>query len=935
MSFSASDQRVYVTNVRIPVFDQNTEATRVILSDVHDTSGHAIRTTVSNNVITSPLVKSTDYDVVKNADLYADSLGDNTPPFIASPRGIPGWSYLNTNAAKASNVYYYLNVPAISTSVQSNISLTNLDYFYAVIVLEHIGENVANLPFLVVGSQATGSGDSNPGFANTRYTYTIPTATHKLVLGEPILIYFSANSANKPPESFMPNLRRIKCSLFSTLGPGTGTKLGYLSINTQTATTRSQYILQSAGYKFSAAGGEQGNVTGVAVVNSNFVVDSVQPVSVSGIVSVTGTVSTNISGQTVNVGNFPATQGVTGSVSVSNFPAVQTVSVSGAVSVTGAVSTDISGQTVNVGNFPTTQGVTGSVSVSNFPAVQTVSVSGIVDVSGSFTANISGQTVNVGNFPAVQTVSVSGPVSVTGTVATNISGQSIVVSNFPATQGVTGSVSVSNFPAIQTVSVSGIVDVSGSFTANISGQTVNIGNTVGVTGTVALATSTVVGITGPISISGVVFDATRLTVYDASLNSRFSNLSYTGTLLNVYDSTTETKLTATNSLLTTIEADISGGVISKGVDDEGIAYPMYTDANGVQRMQVVSGHIETAKYVFETDASVIASSSGAGWSIDSRGRPGWYYDAIAVTTLDWYANSISAPVSIEFNKVQSIYMVATMDSLTLLPVMKVITSASVWEFSLPSASIYNGESYLFYYGAKAINLHPENHPLLMTRTLISGPGANNETVTDIQVLSRSSGTNGSKFLIEKAGIWNQDLLQRFDVTFGNTRAFKAETNLGSLTYTGTKLQTIDASANATLTTLNNTLTLINNRQVVNPTGIRGNVANSVTIAGWADSASFSLGFIYGIDTVFCYEDTATAATGDIAILGSTDNSTFQLFGLLTPVQRYNASGASVGRWATTRLNVAPFNYMKLRNVDSVSLTGVVASIFSGKGTSVA
>ena len=152
--------------------------------------------------------------------------------------------------------------------------------------------------------------------------------------------------------------------------------------------------------------------------------------------------------------------------------------------------------------------------------------------------------------------------------------------------------------------------------------------------------------------------------------------------------------------------------------------------------------------------------------------------------------------------------------------------------------------------------------------------------------------------------------------------------------TGAPAVTVSGTVAVADATGNSLLTLISNRQVVNPLGGRGNFANSVTIAGWADSASFDTSLNFGIDSVFCYEDTATAATGDIAIIGSTNNTTWQLIGLLTPVLSYNASGTANGRWASTRLNVAPFRYLELRNVGSVSLTGVVASIFSGKGSGV-
>jgi hypothetical protein len=77
---------------------------------------------------------------------------------------------------------------------------------------------------------------------------------------------------------------------------------------------------------------------------------------------------------TVSVSNFPATQPVSGSVSVSgsvtvgNFPATQPVS--------GAVS---------VSNFPATQPVSGTVAVSNFPGTSSSATITRVATSGSST----------------------------------------------------------------------------------------------------------------------------------------------------------------------------------------------------------------------------------------------------------------------------------------------------------------------------------------------------------------------------------------------------------------------------------------------------------------------------------------------------------------------------------------------------------------------
>jgi hypothetical protein len=78
---------------------------------------------------------------------------------------------------------------------------------------------------------------------------------------------------------------------------------------------------------------------------------------------------------------YPATQPVSGTVSVGNFPANQ------AVTGTFYPATQPVSGTVSVGNFPATQPISGSVSVSNLPATQPVS-----------------GTVSVGNFPATQPV---------------------------------------------------------------------------------------------------------------------------------------------------------------------------------------------------------------------------------------------------------------------------------------------------------------------------------------------------------------------------------------------------------------------------------------------------------------------------------------------------------------------------------------------------
>jgi hypothetical protein len=97
----------------------------------------------------------------------------------------------------------------------------------------------------------------------------------------------------------------------------------------------------------------------------------------------------------VTVTNWPASQNVTGTVNVGNFP---------------------SSQNVNVQNWPSNQNVSGTVSVNNWPTIQPVS--GTVSVSNwPVSQNVNG-TVNVGNFPTNYEISndVGNPIPITGNV---------------------------------------------------------------------------------------------------------------------------------------------------------------------------------------------------------------------------------------------------------------------------------------------------------------------------------------------------------------------------------------------------------------------------------------------------------------------------------------------------------------------------------------
>ena len=249
----------------------------------------------------------------------------------------------------------------------------------------------------------------------------------------------------------------------------------------------------STTYEVSSGTGSNVNIIGPVDVITKYV-----QVTVPNGVVVSGSVTTDISGQTVDISG--QTVDISGqTVDISG----QTVDISGqSVVVSGTVSTDISGQTVDISG----QSVVVSGTVSTDISGQTVDISGqSVVVSGTVSTDISGQTVDISGQSVV----------VSGTVSTDISGQTVDISG----QSVVVSGTVSTDISGQTVDISGqSVVVSGTVSTDISGQTVDIsGQSVVVSGTVSTDIS---GQTVDISGQTVIVSSTDISTIASSLNNQ-------------------------------------------------------------------------------------------------------------------------------------------------------------------------------------------------------------------------------------------------------------------------------------------------------------------------------------------------------------------------------------------------------------------------------
>jgi hypothetical protein len=478
-------QRVYITNNRVNTFDQNTEEIRKILQDASgtavtaaDISGYfnelidvtiesqnvlfdicangdlantKLQTLVETQLSTNPTI----YDFVLNSAQV--SVGDSR--FRIDPNGRNGWLFLNDTApTTGSNLYWYSNqVPPYGTGIQSNILYNDVKTFYCVVTTNAVAA-VDDLPIIGVYSFPTGSGDGNPAFYHSRWSFTTTSADKRYAF-EKVLYYYGTDPA------IYPELRHVQLTLSTVAptGPRTNDVLYLMSLNTTSGRTANavNYIAHATGFHlFNGDKREfQFDNSKKRLAETTFSELDVSGglLQVGGALTIDFPSSIDVSGA-VSVSNFPAVQdisghvtidnsvNVTGSVSVSNFPLYPTsVSISNFPSVQ-----DISGS-VNVQNFPATQTVSGSVSVSNFPASQAVTGTfwqATQPVSG--TIAFSNTIIDVNNFPATQAV--SGTVDIGNFPASQAVTGSVSVDNFPASQAVTGSVSVDNFPATQPVS---------------------------------------------------------------------------------------------------------------------------------------------------------------------------------------------------------------------------------------------------------------------------------------------------------------------------------------------------------------------------------------------------------------------------------------------------------------------------------------------------
>jgi len=508
----------------------NTTVTNKHLNSSTDSISVSGTVAISNDIIIVDNINNTDapYDLIINGPtLWADSR-PLVNPFFADPNGREGWYYDNfNNIANVSNIYWYAN-PVSGNLQENDMTFAQLSGMYCIITPDYVENGELTVPFMGVYSQPTGTNDFIPTFAHSRWVYQLnATNRSKLRKAETVLLY----TGTTRPEVHL-NIPAYQLTLFSTNGTALSSEIiAYMTVNTQATTSKIGYLLQYTGFLNSAIGfnrefqfknGKErviennqysgsinvGNFPTTQAISGNVGITGTPSVTVgnfpttqaiSGNVGITGTPS-------VSVGNFPTTQDVSGSVSVSNFPTTQAIS--GNVGITGTPS-------VSVGNFPTTQAISGNVGITGTPSVN-ATITGTPSVNATITGTPS---VTVGNFPTTQAI--SGNVGITGTPSVTvgnfpttqaISGNvgitgtpSVTVGNFPTTQAISGNVGITGTPSVSVGNFPITQDVSGSVSVSNFPTTQAISGNVGITGTPSVSVGnfpTTQAISGNVGITG-------------------------------------------------------------------------------------------------------------------------------------------------------------------------------------------------------------------------------------------------------------------------------------------------------------------------------------------------------------------------------------------------------------------------------------------------
>jgi hypothetical protein len=408
---------------------QNILSTQGITGSVHITNDIIVVNPINNSITETP------YDLLINGNLI---WADSTPlvnPFFADTNGREGWYYDNfNNIANKSNIYWYAN--PISGNLQENdMTFAQLSTMYCIITPDYVENGSLTIPTMAVYSQPTGPNDFIPGFAHSRWVYQLSSSNlSKLRKAETILLYTGLTRPNVHL-----NIPSYPLNLVSQNGDAlTSEIISYMSINTQSSTSKIGYLLQITGFLNSAIGFNheyQFRNSKERIIQNN---------QYSGYVGITGTPTVNVGNSSLNVNETNSTailagitgiqdiltnQGITGSIYITN----------SSLNVNETNSVNILAGITGIENILTNQGITGSIYITNssLDVNETNSTAILAGITG-----IENILTNQGITGSIYITNSS--LNVNETNSANILAGITGIENILTTQGITGSIYITN-----------------------------------------------------------------------------------------------------------------------------------------------------------------------------------------------------------------------------------------------------------------------------------------------------------------------------------------------------------------------------------------------------------------------------------------------------------------------------------------------------------
>lgn len=257
--------------------------------------------------------------------------------------------------------------------------------------------------------------------------------------------------------------------------------------------------------------------------------------------------------------------------------------------------------------------------------------------------------------------------------------------------------------------------------------------------------------------------------------------------------------------------DNSSSILIYGSDGT-LKYPLYVDSNGYTMTNIIDSANDKIIYDLEKSKVELTYGSGNEWTSNPNSiANGWYYtnnQASNIGYLYWYnngnySNLVTYPTqtNIKYNEIEIFYSMMSLYDVNYKPKIIIYSKPtgtgdylpnvchSIWEFSINSTVLNNGENIMVYFGdlnkIKTYNTDIRRVPLVLTST--NGQALPTEEIGHIFIRTYTTpSANNYKLNITECGLFSAQT-KLLEYTFDNSKKRIEEDNLNKLSFNNNKL----------------------------------------------------------------------------------------------------------------------------------------------------